>query len=473
MYVIISPGWWFEVENNRELKITLKWKIRCHMHSKSKGSLLQVERVSFLTTLACLFLMIGTPPFIMLFWYANYRLDGSLSSLGNLILENGFFPVLSMAWGINKFGSFTAWSLIGIFSALQLILMKAVPGKIAYGPETPSGHIPKYKANGIFCYLITLGGFVICSEVLNLFPMPILYDHFGEILGALMVFSILFCIGLYFKGIYAPSTQDSDVTGNPIFDFFWGTELYPRIFGWDVKQFTNCRFGMMAWPLLCLSFAAKQNELYGLSDSMIVAVALQLIYTTKFFLWEMGYMRSLDIMHDRAGYYICWGCLVWLPGIYTSAAFYLVQHPNHLGFPLASALFAIGSASILMNYIADLQRGHVRFTNGKCTIWGKPPKLIEASYTGHNGEQKTNLLLASGLWGIARHFHYVPEIIGALCWSLPALFQNFIPYFYVCFLCVLLFSRAFRDEKRCRQKYGNCWEEYCKMVPYKIIPFIL
>ena len=34
---------------------------------------------------------------------------------------------------------------------------------------------------------------------------------------------------------------------------------------------------------------------------MAVAVALR---------WETGYWGSMDIMHDRAGYYICWGCLV-------------------------------------------------------------------------------------------------------------------------------------------------------------------
>lgn len=24
----------------------------------------------------------------------------------------------------------------------------------------------------------------------------------------------------------------------------------------------------------------------------------------------MGYMNSMDIQHDRAGFYLCWGCLV-------------------------------------------------------------------------------------------------------------------------------------------------------------------
>lgn len=61
---------------------------------------------------------------------------------------------------------------------------------------------------------------------------------------------------------------------------------------------------MMGWPLLLLCYAVKQHQLFGLSDSMMVSVGLQLIYISKFFVWEMGYMRSLDIMHDRAGWMI-------------------------------------------------------------------------------------------------------------------------------------------------------------------------
>ena len=67
-------------------------------------------------------------------------------------------------------------------------------------------------------------------------------------------------------------------------------------------MFTNCRFGMMSWGLFLLSYAAKQHQMGTLSDSMVVSVALQLVYITKFFQWEMGYMKSLDIMHDRAGF---------------------------------------------------------------------------------------------------------------------------------------------------------------------------
>jgi hypothetical protein len=67
--------------------------------------------------------------------------------------------------------------------------------------------------------------------------------------------ALLLCVGLYFKGRFAPSTKDAGHSGNFIFDMFWGTELYPRFghsiwpIGWDVKLWTNCRFGMMYWGL--------------------------------------------------------------------------------------------------------------------------------------------------------------------------------------------------------------------------------
>jgi 7-dehydrocholesterol reductase len=250
-------------------------------------------------------------------------------------------------------------------------------------------------------------------------------------------------------------------------------ELYPRIFGWDVKMFTKCRFGMMGWSLIILSFAAKQEDLYGISNSMIIAIVLQLIYISKFFIWETGYLGSLDIMHDRAGFYICWGCLVWIPGIYTSPTMYLVNHPNDLNPYVASAIFVIGAGAILINFWADQQRQYVRATTGKCTIWGKAPDLTYANYTTSKGEKKQNILLASGWWGIARHFHYIPEIVGAFCWSVPALFDNYLPYFYVSFLTVLLIDRAFRDDRRCSNKYGSDWQSYCEKVPYKIIPYVI
>ena len=60
--------------------------------------------------------------------------------------------------------------------------------------------------------------------------------------------------------------------------------------GFNVKIFTNCRFALMAWPLIILSFAAGAARAPPLSDSMMVAVGLQLVYAAKFFWWEPGHL---------------------------------------------------------------------------------------------------------------------------------------------------------------------------------------
>lgn len=416
--------------------------------------------------------LILCPPTIFIFWYTATSLNGSFQAFWDLVLGHGLFFMVASLWFPIFFGTLTAWKILACFAAFQLMLMKAVPGKPFVGPVTPKGNIPIYKANGVLSFLITLLAFFLATYKFHLFSPTLIYDNLGPMLGALNCFSLLFCLFLYFKGIFFPSSSDSGASGYHLFDYYWGTELYPRVFGWDLKMFTNCRFGMMGWPLLLLSYAAKQEELYGLSDSMMVAVALQLIYVGKFFFWETGYLRSLDIMHDRAGFMICWGCLVWLPCIYTSPTLYLVHHPNQLGTPLAMLIFMGGAGSILINYLADRQRQQVRAKNGACLIWRKKPSLIYAIYQTQSGEPKQTILLASGWWGISRHFHYIPEIMGAFFWTLPALFDNFLPYFYVIFLSILLIDRAFRHDKRCADKYGKFWDEYCERVPHKIIPYV-
>ena len=94
-------------------------------------------------------------------------------------------------------------------------------------------------------------------------------------------------------------------------------------------------------------------------------------------------------------------------------------------------------------------------------IWGKKPEFIKAYYTtGESSTKKESLLLLSGWWGLSRHFHYVPEIMAAFCWSVPGVFasHSFYPLMYVSFLIVLLFDRAYRDDVRCREKYGSYWD---------------
>ena len=163
---------------------------------------------------------------------------------------------------------------------------------------------------------------------------------------------------------------------------------------------------------------------------------------------------------------------MWVPTVYTSPALYLVHNPIQLGVPLASFIFITGVIMIFLNYHADYQRELVRNTNGDCTIWGRKPSLIHATYKTKNGETKHSILLYSGWWGVSRHFHYVTELLAAFCWSVPSLFGSFLPYFYFAVLVILLTHRSVRDDRRCREKYQKYWTEYCQKVPYRILPYV-
>jgi 7-dehydrocholesterol reductase len=203
---------------------------------------------------------------------------------------------------------------------------------------------------------------------------------------------------------------------------------------------------------------------------MAVNVGLQLLYILRFFHWEDGYFNSLDITHDRFGFYILWGVSAWLPSIYTSHSLYLVHHPSDMPLPVAVAIALVGIAALWINYQADAQRQRVRQTEGRTTIWGRRPEVIVAHYVAADGRRRRSLLLTSGWWGVARHFHYVPEILLAIAWTAPVGFDHFLPWFYVVYLTCLLVDRTGRDDRRCATKYGESWSAYRQRVPYRMIP---
>lgn len=302
--------------------------------------------------LGSLLLMLTTPIFCMTFWYTCYAHDGSFLSLYN---EAKFLGVLSLIrnkiW-LTPFDG-TVLKMVFCYMLYQLVLMKVVPGKVFYATSAPSGHVPVYKANGIQCYAINILTLFLLHH-LKIFDPSTVYDNLGKILSTMNLFAILLCSFLTFKGINFPSTPDSGSNGNIVIDFFWGTELYPRIFGWDVKQFTNCRCGMMFWQLGIICYAFKQYENVGyVSSSMLASVLIQSVYIAKFFWWETGYFCSMDIQHDRAGYYICWGCLVWVPSMYTIHTYFLVNHPTSLTLPATILVTSCGLFCIWCNYDCD------------------------------------------------------------------------------------------------------------------------
>jgi len=376
--------------------------------------------------------------------------------------------------------TWAAAKFVGGFMGVGLLL-ELLPGKVETGPETQTGHVPHYIDNGVKHCLVFTALFFAGSNLgpLGFYDFGIIFDLFPSTLAFLNLFGIVLAGLLTFKGLTFPSTNDCGSTGVWWRDYIWGTELYPRVGSWDIKRFINCRFSMTFWMLAGLSFTYRSYTIHGVWDyGLLLSAISQYLYLFKFFWWEMGYMRSIDIIVDRAGFTIQWGCLAYVPSIYTLHTRYLVLHPSGLPLPAALFIFVISLLGVALNYAADRERDVFRASNGKALVWGKKPRFITAQYTvqDKNGKesQRTSLLLASGFWGIARHLQYAFELTAAWSWCLLTnpLVNGAIPLWYAVFLTYLLVDRAKRDSTKCHKKYGKYYEEYCQLVPYKILPGI-
>ncbi|XP_010836343.1 PREDICTED: delta(14)-sterol reductase isoform X2 [Bison bison bison] len=173
-------------------------------------------------------------------------------------------------------------------------------------------------------------------------------------------------------------------------------------------------------------------------------------------------LTTMDIIHDGFGFMLAFGDLAWVPFTYSLQAQFLLYHPQPLGWPLASFICLINAVGYYIFRGANSQKNTFRKNPSD-------PRVADletiSTATGRR-------LLVSGWWGMVRHPNYLGDLIMALAWSLPCGVFHLLPYFYFLYFTALLVHREDRDERQCRQKYGLAWHEYCRRVPYRIVPYV-
>ncbi|TRY77041.1 hypothetical protein TCAL_03858 [Tigriopus californicus] len=367
-------------------------------------------------------------------------------------------------WSI--LGSVFAWKVVLFFYFWGFLSLK-VPGPKFYGPVSPDGDVPEYATRGTQYFLVSnLLYLSVCFFKPDLCLW--IYEDFSSIIAVLNLTALALCAVLFVQAKPRPG----DVGLPKMFLYYRGVELHPRILDVDVKQWTNCRVGMLGWSILVTTFCIASNLRNGFAPGPIAHAILLNLYLLKFFYWETGYFNTLDITLDRAGYYLCWGCLCWVQVFYTFCAYYLVYYPSQSTLLGSLSIVVFGLLSLTLNYMADYQKEKFKANKGRCFIWGKPAKYLEVETVGSDGRKKKSTLLLSGFWGMSRHMNYVFELMLAFTWSLPGFQLGIWPFLYFIFLLILLVHRTFRDDKKCQQKYGAGWNKYCLMVPYKMIPYV-
>jgi len=337
------------------------------------------------------------------------------------------------------------------------------------GNKNVDGVEPVYADNGFSFWSLTTLLVLSISYIFKSVPKTFAIN-FIPFIFTCNIFGLLFVLYLYFKDRNQYYSKDDDDKNNysHLYRFFRGINFHPKLFGVDIKQWTNCRFGMIGWQIIILLFAAYYFKEHGFNNAIFTTVLLQTIYIAKFFYWETGYFNTLDITLDRAGYYICWGCLVFVPAMYTFTTYYLINNKPDISNITALIILGLGLYFTYKNYEVDYQKELFKKNKEKTVINGKPCKFLDVKYTRDNKVIDSKLLL-SGHWGYSRHTNYTYEILTSACWSAVGYQYGAIPFTYLVYIIILLVHRIYRDEKKCQDKYGKYWDEYCKLVKYRLI----
>jgi ergosterol biosynthesis ERG4/ERG24 family protein len=224
-------------------------------------------------------MLLTLPPLVYYIWFCLELNHGQLMLPSARMLDH--FPL----------PTFTSVAIVAGWLIFQGLLQIYAPGKWVEGTPLPDGTRLKYKMNGWFSWWFTWA--VLAAGLgLQLFSPASLADQFGALLTTANIFTYLFCFYLYWHGKRF-GTKHERITNNPVYDFWLGTALNPRIAGFDLKLFCEARPGLIAWVVLDLSLAAKQYQLHGIvTVPMMLVCAFHFWYVADYYLHEEAILTT-------------------------------------------------------------------------------------------------------------------------------------------------------------------------------------
>lgn len=361
------------------------------------------------------------------------------------------------------------------FLVLQFVLASIMPGIWVKGLPVPSENNIQhnYLCNGIASWYATLA-LVFLLNYLKLIPLTVLVDHFGHILTVAVIVADLVAFWLYLSAFIFK--KQFRLSGNFIYDFFMGASLNPRLGVVDLKFFFDIRISWIFLFLLTLSAAAKQYALTGtISYAMWIMIVAHGLYTNACLKGEECVPTTWDIFYEKCGWMITFWNFVGVPFVYCFQSYYILKNNVQLSFGyflfvlllLLFAYYVWDTANSQKNRFRMQLRGN--FVPRKAfpqLPWGT---LENPSYLKTAND---SMLLTDGWYRYARKIHYTADVLMAICWGLSCGFTGILPYFYPVFFLSMIIHRYRRDTRRCAKKYGTDWERYCKIVPYRFIPFV-
>lgn len=208
-------------------------------------------------------MMIGFPLLMYYMWIGATYYDGKLPLPSEGQSLSDFFAHLGHLVYEGAFPSLKAWTIYWVFFVFEALCYMFLPGITLQGRPLPheGGKQLTYYCSAIWSWYTTI--FVaLALHATGLFKLYTLIDEFGPLMSVAILSGFLVSFIAYFSAI-ARGAQHR-MSGYPIYDFFMGAELNPRMFGiLDFKMFFEVRLPWYILFLITLGAAARQYEMYG------------------------------------------------------------------------------------------------------------------------------------------------------------------------------------------------------------------
>ena len=415
-------------------------------------------------------------------FFSSFALGGSANAdepfLSRLLSNPVLFP------GCQKDGFKTLLQcmacIVGWF-LFQVVLERLLPCEIVEGAPlkgSKSGERLKYRINGHLAFWVTIlvvfvgwpswveitmpGGSTARTIQFGRAPLGLLYDYHAELALSTILLCIVLSTYLYLRSCNPNLLRaDGGNSGSTVYDFFMGRELNPRWGSFDWKEFCELRPGLIGWALLNMAMVVKQQEKLGyVTGSMMLINAFQGLYVWDALYQERAILTTMDITTDGFGFMLVFGDLAWVPFTYSLQARYLVDHDPHLGPWHLVAVLATNALGYCI----------FRGANGQKDAFRRNPDAPEVKHLKYLQTKRGTRLLTSGWWGAARKINYTGDWIMGLSWCMLCGFDSIVPYYYAIYFAILLVHRSIRDDGMCKAKYGEDWDEYKRLVPYRFVP---
>jgi Delta14-sterol reductase len=354
-----------------------------------------------------------------------------------------------------------AQMVLGFVGAMFVGSM-VLPGLERSGYALPTGGRLEYKLTGMSLFFVTHVAVAVATFGFGVSLSPIA-THFWSLFIVANALAFVWTAALYLHG-RRPGVlkgKEGHDLALPAFvkDLWFGNELNPRWLGVDIKMFMY-QPSLIGVYLIILSFAYVQHERHGLiTPQMACFVSFWFAYLFTHYVKEEFMLSTWDVLAENFGFMLVWGDLVYVPFLYSLPGWWIIDQTAPWATWQWVALSAVFLFALWVFREANWQKERYKRDNSRL-IWGKPAVVLGGR------------LLASGFWGIGRKINYTGELGVYLCFALCAGTSSPYPFLLPLSLTILLGQRASRDDKKCREKYGELWAEYCKRARFKIIPFV-